>query len=298
MNPQSLPNGAQRGAIATKWPESWNLYHNGFFHPHTKHIGQHAKDETFPFTLHTPMFGGTFGRPALFLHEGTSKKDTKVAAVKPIKYHNPFTKNYWVPTNKNNFRVLLHTKASTPGDSFKVENCQPVDVACLFSAHLVRRVFAFSLDVPGAGYGAQSFEWRESRGQEVRSLHSGPEWMDKVGASFGWVLVWLNSPNTAGRRGGAGRGRERPKQSGFLAGVADKASEFMSGGEDGEVVAVWAEGNMKGSKLGLFRFLGSGKAQLGDQFMVVAVMTAMQIYQIQVAERQAKANERMNQNRN
>lgn len=293
MNPQLLSNGTPRGGITTKLPESWNLYRDGFRHPRTQHIGQHAKDSTFPFTLHNLMFGGQFGKPALFLHEGTSKKDTKIAAVKHIKYYNPFTKAYWVPTQKNNFRVLLNTKAST-GEPFKVGNCQAIDVACLISMHLGGRAFAFSLDVHGVGY-AQSFEWRQSNGPEVRSLHSGPEWMGKSGLAFGWVLVWLNSPNTAARRGAAGRGgREGPKQGGFRAGLADKASAFMSGGDDGEVVAVWAEGAMKGSKLGLFRFMGSGKAQLGDQFMVVAVMTAMQIYAIEVAERQAKATESMN----
>lgn len=292
MNPQSLPNGTQQRGLATRVPEKWNLYHNGFWHPRTKHMSQHAKDSTIPFTLHTPWFGGQFGRPALFLHEGPSKKDTKIAAIKLIKYHNPFTKAYWAPMHKNNFRVLLHAKAA--GAPFKIEACQPIDVACKPAMHVGGRAFAFSLDSPGVGGHAQSFEWRQSNGQEVRELHSGPEWMDKAGLAFGWVLVWLNSPNTAARRGAAAA--RPPKQGGFRAGLADKASAFMSGVEDGEVVAAWAEGNMKGSKLGLFSFHGSGTARLGEEFMLVAVMTVMQIYEIQVAERQAKATSNMNTN--
>ncbi|KAI1768411.1 hypothetical protein GGR53DRAFT_532337 [Hypoxylon sp. FL1150] len=120
------------------------------------------------------------------------------------------------------------------------------------------RGYAFSMKVGQPGHQhVEQFEWRSTRGSEVRGLHP---------RAYGWKLVRV------GRKSGDGGGREV------------RATGESSDGK--EIVAVW--GTTRSSFLGwlllrkkafMFQLRGSGETgELGPKFHVFALMTALQIY--------------------
>ncbi|KAK0642172.1 hypothetical protein B0T16DRAFT_421129 [Cercophora newfieldiana] len=110
----------------------------------------------------------------------------------------------------------------------------------------------------------ERFEWRRSRGTEVKGVEGG--------SGSGWKLVRMGSDN------------ERS--------VGSRASKEGSGGEGGtvdgytsdgkEVVAVWADaGGLTLSRVGAFEFRGSGATgELGLLWSVMAVVTCMSIWHL------------------
>lgn len=131
----------------------------------------------------------------------------------------------------------------------------------------------FALPI-GANGELETFEWRRSRGSEVKSL--GASWR-------GWKLV---------RTQRAGHERESIDQytkrdDDSLPGYSSEDGKSDSGfaseeiaGE--EIVAVWAKTGTWTSlhDVGEFAFRGSGASgELGQRFAVMAVMTALSIWQ-------------------
>jgi hypothetical protein len=118
--------------------------------------------------------------------------------------------------------------------------------------------YSFSADV-GRGGGREQdvrrekFEWRTSRGGEVKNLDTGP----------GRKLVRLSTESD-----GVGGTRA----------VRDPGAT-----SDGrEVVAVWADnGRWRENRTGRFQFLGSGATgELGEGFAVMAIATALRIWEL------------------
>lgn len=113
-----------------------------------------------------------------------------------------------------------------------------------FAAHmrLTTERYDFVLQVPSGA--VEKFEWRMSKGDEVKALH---------GFKYGFKLVRL------------GEKFEGPNVS----------------GDGHEVVAAWAEpANLK-TECGRLELLGSAAdGQLGEAFNVAAVITAVRIWQL------------------
>ncbi|KAI2605181.1 uncharacterized protein GGS25DRAFT_419057 [Hypoxylon fragiforme] len=108
----------------------------------------------------------------------------------------------------------------------------------------------------------EDFEWRQSRGEEVRGLNKH--------AGYGWKLVRLSGNNA--EQGGGGGGSDRTK----------RAVGWTSDGQ--EVVAAWSHNNSwSANKVFKLQFLESGATGvLGDRFAVVALMTALKIFHHEV----------------
>jgi hypothetical protein len=136
--------------------------------------------------------------------------------------------------------------------------------------------WTFAIPVGGNGE-VEVFEWRRSRGSEIKQL--GASWR-------GWKLV---------RMGSSGRGQHdaaeyhekddeslpRYSSEDEKHGRADSVHAIEENGE-GEIVAVWAKSGCWTSlhDVGEFAFHGSGATgELGQRFAVMAVMTALCIWQ-------------------
>ena len=134
--------------------------------------------------------------------------------------------------------------------------------------------FALPVGIDGE---VETFEWRRSRGAEIKQL--GASWR-------GWKLVRLGS-NNHGQRDAAqyqevdDESLPRYSSEDEKHERADSAHATEEAEED-EVVAVWAKTGCWTSlhDVGEFAFLGSGASgELGQRFAVMAVMTALCIWQ-------------------
>ncbi|KAI1771219.1 hypothetical protein F4818DRAFT_454864 [Hypoxylon cercidicola] len=112
--------------------------------------------------------------------------------------------------------------------------------------------FRFAVEVgpdPQTARRREVFEWRHSRGDAVAAFLDG--------AGAGWELVRLSD-------GGNGGGLVWPRS-----------------GDGREIVAVWSRARRRSlTKVLKFRFLGSGAmGVLGERWVIMAVMTALRMYQ-------------------
>ncbi|GAB7329858.1 hypothetical protein MBLNU13_g01573t1 [Cladosporium sp. NU13] len=134
--------------------------------------------------------------------------------------------------------------------------------------------FALPVGIDGE---METFEWRRSRGSEIKQL--GASWR-------GWKLVRMGRSS----RGQFDAAQYHEKDDESLPRYssedekherADSAHGIEVGGED-EIVAVWAKTGCWTSlhDVGEFAFLGSGASgELGQRFSVMAIMTALCIWQ-------------------
>ncbi|RSL74168.1 hypothetical protein CEP53_000517 [Fusarium sp. AF-6] len=120
---------------------------------------------------------------------------------------------------KKDFRVCL---PSFPGETLGIR--EELLRSCTVSTK--RETYWFGMQV-GEDQPVERFEWRQSRGREVKSM----------GARAGWKLVRLG---------------------GGLQGLAEE-NGTQGSASDGEIVAVWArDDSWSPYKIGEMRFLGSG----------------------------------------
>ncbi|KAI6086376.1 hypothetical protein F4821DRAFT_260067 [Hypoxylon rubiginosum] len=118
--------------------------------------------------------------------------------------------------------------------------------------------FNMRVGIPGQSQGTESFEWRVSKGSEVRDI--GGE------HAHGWKLVRLGREGPGGGSGG-GRGKRQKGET-----------------SDGkEVVAVWGTTSRTFSsddrRPFTLLFYGSGKTgELGEEWRAVAIATAVRLY--------------------
>lgn len=134
--------------------------------------------------------------------------------------------------------------------------------------------FALPVGIDGE---VETFEWRRSRGSEIKQL--GASWR-------GWKLVRMGSSS----RGQHDAAQYQDADDDSLPRYssedekherADSAVASEESGED-EIVAVWAKTGTWTSlhDVGEFAFLGSGASgELGQRFAVMAIMTALCIWQ-------------------
>ena len=151
--------------------------------------------------------------------------------------------------------------------------------------------FWFAMDVgEGAARRVERFEWRHSRGQEVKSMGQG---------SFGWKLVRLDPGDPEDedadaedgdlegykefvRGGGHGKKGGDAKEDEDEMGREGAASRSLT--KDGrEIVAVWADASvrkMSMTNVGELQFRGAGATgEFGTRWALMAVMTCLSMWQ-------------------
>jgi hypothetical protein len=134
--------------------------------------------------------------------------------------------------------------------------------------------FAIPVGINGK---VEIFEWRRSRGSEIKQL--GASWR-------GWKLVRLES-NNRGQDDAAEYHEKDDESLPRYSSEDEKHSRADSAhaseeSREGEIVAVWAKTGFWTSlhDVGEFAFHGSGASgELGQRFAVMAVMTALCIWQ-------------------
>lgn len=134
--------------------------------------------------------------------------------------------------------------------------------------------FALPVGIDGE---VEVFEWRRSRGSEIKQL--GASWR-------GWKLVRMGSSSRGQHEAAQFHEKDDESLPRYSSedekhGRADSAHGIEESGED-EIVAVWAKTGCWTSlhDVGEFAFLGSGASgELGQRFAVMAVMTALCIWQ-------------------
>ncbi|KAH7142590.1 hypothetical protein B0J13DRAFT_555821 [Dactylonectria estremocensis] len=212
----------------SRLPLAFNIYHKGWTSK-TYYLGEHEEQIRLTVTLHT-QFGHK--KPFLILHDGNNPDGPILGTVTKESLMNAHT---------------TITVPGRPGSSFN-----PISEHLGCNIALTYFTFTFSFDVGiGKDTRRERFEWRSSRGGEVKALD---KW------SWGWKLVRLGA--------GEGSGGSRSERS---------AGETSDGKQ---IVAVWAE-NSKWtmSKCGKFHFIGAGSTgELGEEWAFMAVMTALRLW--------------------
>ncbi|KAI0002852.1 hypothetical protein F4779DRAFT_112336 [Xylariaceae sp. FL0662B] len=187
---------------------------------------------------------GWAGGPHIVLHNGPSEGLPALAAV--IR------------------RTSLREKSIVSLPPMPGSGAGPSQEKCRTRPWRLRVIFRFAVEV-GADphlWKREAFEWRRSSGDAVASLCIG-------GVTRGWKLVRLAPGSSA------------PPRSMSDPSVSSAQTSNVS--NDGhEVVAVWADTKGDLTQAMRFRFLGSGEAgTLGDRWAIMAVMTALHIFQWQ-----------------
>ncbi|KAK5651430.1 hypothetical protein OQA88_12518 [Cercophora sp. LCS_1] len=177
------------------------------------------------FTADWPQ--GYHGR--LIFYNGPSKEHAPLARAKPAGFA------------AKDFAITL--PAVSPHDPERTEIMRHV------SSLWQKDMYWFAFPV---GDATERFEWRRSRGEEVKDVRNG--------AGRGWKLVRMGDIIPAGERGG-----EHEHNSG--------GGDYGVSSDGREIVAVWADyGSLSLSKMGTIEFRGSGATEeLGNMWRVMVV---------------------------
>ncbi|GAB7354236.1 hypothetical protein MBLNU459_g4775t1 [Dothideomycetes sp. NU459] len=133
---------------------------------------------------------------------------------------------------------------------------QPISELLKVKYHFLSSSYTFAVDT---SHGIpEKFEWRQSHGKEVRDVD---KW------SRGWKLVRMTGDGPDSH-GGKRAAREKGEA-----------------GDGKEVVAVLTDNSKLSRKMAKFQFIGTGTTgELGDFWTIMAVVTALRIWQIQLAD--------------
>ncbi|KAI5867850.1 hypothetical protein GGS23DRAFT_593117 [Durotheca rogersii] len=241
----SWPAEAGRVAGASgRFPAALNAYFPKTGLSRTLHLGQRADAPLLAVTTHS----GLTSRPLLEL---------RARAGGPV-IASADNESRWGCGRTSIVKVvgggsLAAAAEGAQADEFPAPPLREQTVVMRQRASWTHLSYGFSAAVGrGKDLRPEDFEWRRSRGPEVRQVNGG------AGLS-GWKLVRL----AAGHRSAEG-GK----------GAAGEASGA------GEVVAVWSH-NASASMTKVLRFqlVGSAAAGLlGDEFALVAIMTALKVW--------------------
>ncbi|KAI0900872.1 hypothetical protein F4806DRAFT_172215 [Annulohypoxylon nitens] len=244
----------QTPRIPRQFPNSFNMYRGSGIGNRHFTLGEHQNAPLYAVALHS----GFSGKPSVVLHNGPSDNRPPLAAVEKSGWSSKGTV-YLPPPPVMGAGANAGVRGSRGGKEGAAE--ERFEAGGGFG----HKIYTFSIETGvGAGARREMFEWRHSSGRAVKGLD---------GRSGGWKLCRLATGPPAGAEG---RG-------------------FVEGGERGsdgrEIVAVWAWASGSLTKLFKFSFLGSGaNGVLGERWAVMAVMTALKMWDIERRARQAAAN--------
>lgn len=218
-----------------KFPEALNLYApwtpsatwNGIWH-----LGPSQKERLFTFATGKPL---AHECPALY--EGSDTNGPVIGTVQ-VRYDRPVAD-------------ILIVVQPHPGSPLQ----QPLTLT-VGGAYDLKHPF----DAPvGQNGQPERFEWRKTRGEEVKKLKAD---------STGWKLVWTGTPatSTGDLRGGRGEG-------------------VTSDGFEVVAVAAWNALQVKSLRKTMkFLFVGKGATGVfGETWEAIAVLSFLQLYELDVA---------------
>ncbi|KAI0386658.1 hypothetical protein F5Y04DRAFT_242075 [Hypomontagnella monticulosa] len=198
------------------------------------HLGDDANKRLFAVSVHTGWGGKGPGRPGMILHNGPTDKDLMLAAAgeegEKASTYSP-----------NSIITLPALSGGAPG-----QYCTEVMRA---SKNMDTVVFRFSIEVGQKELHREDFEWRKSKGDEVKDFVESP-W------KCGFKLVRLSTHQNGG------------------------SSSQKAAGTEQEVVAVFAWSSTW-SVMTPFKvqFRGSGRdGALGERFTLMAVITSLRLW--------------------
>ena len=219
-------------AATIKFPPTMNGYYQWKF-TMTFHLGLSSDERLYAVSTHSTLFSK---RHTITLHDGPSDKDPTLATLTGEMY------------GKNTpFVMTIPTPPGTHQHP-RVENMTGNN-----SHNHVSTLFSFELSGPKNGLPRERFEWRTSRGKEIKEL---------ANHSYGWKLVRLSGPASG------------------IGGSRDERDEgFTSDGK--EIVAALAHSASWSATKGFtFAFMGSGlTGLLGEKWEIMAVLSAMQLWE-------------------
>ncbi|RYP24175.1 hypothetical protein DL765_000670 [Monosporascus sp. GIB2] len=232
----SASNPAPRTPIYTKFPPTLNAYYQKKV-TRTFHLGATVDKPLFAVKVHT----GHTSNPEVELYDGPGDTAPLLAAARRDSAR-------WLNTNV--------TLPASPRSGLPAST-EPMKVEWSWGKGGTHR---FSVEVDaGAASGKptwrrEAFEWRSSRGSEVRELATQ--------RSTGWKLVRLES----GPQGGSGGE------------TAQRSEGVTSDGK--EIVAVWAHNTpWNATKTFKMEFRGSAASGvLGERWEIMAVVTALRLW--------------------
>lgn len=220
--------------LQCQFPPKFNLYSTSPFDGRSYTLGEHRSQPLYAVAMHS----GLSGQPSTILYSGASDQTAPLGTADGTALSSATTIELFLPGGAGPC-----TYQAESGGGF---------------AH---RTLRFDVEVGGGGNGGrETFEWRHSKGDEVRALGKQLQ---------GWKLVWLGSGGGGGGGGSSSSSAGGPKSS------------------DGNgVVAVWAHGHMSRSKFFCFQFVGSGLGSgMGDRWTLVTILTALRMWDRERAQR-------------
>ncbi|OTA99453.1 hypothetical protein M426DRAFT_325106 [Hypoxylon sp. CI-4A] len=260
--PGSSRNTSTRviAGVKHRFPQSLNAYYQKLGFSKSLNLGEHADKPLFAVSMHS----GLSGKPMLELHAGPSTSDPIIATSgnRSVFSSGMTTVVQIMPA------ASLFSQDSASGSTSQAQAAAAaaaaVETITMKETHDWRHLnitYPFSLEV-GLGGGSskdtrvEHFEWRSSRGAEIQTLTQ---------FSRGYKLVRVGSS-------AVGQGGRR----------ATRAAGATSDGL--EVVAVCAyNGSWSLSKAFKFQFLESGATGvLGDRFALVALMSGLKIWYVEM----------------
>ncbi|KAI1803758.1 hypothetical protein F4811DRAFT_523452 [Daldinia bambusicola] len=257
-------SGAGAGAIAgvsSRFPQCLNAYFEKKFLTKVFHLGEHAETPLYAVTMHS----GWSGKPLLEMHSGPSESDPIVATAGH--------ESRW-SSGKHTIIQVFPNPADPTGPSTSAGESSSGSGSGsgsgfgsqgagktfnMIEKHSWTRLWhELSIEVGiGKDLRVENFEWRRTRGEEVKEL-------DKWGQ--GWKLVRLSG--TAAAAGG---------------------QNATSDGK--EVVAVWTvNSSWSMNKFCKFQFLESGATGvLGDAFALAALVSGLKIWYLEFIQTTASS---------
>ncbi|KAI0112938.1 hypothetical protein F4814DRAFT_420058 [Daldinia grandis] len=237
--PGGSSSGAAAGVIAgvnNRFPQCVNAYFERKFTSSAFHLGEHADTPLYAVTMHS----GWSSKPLLEMHSGPNESDPVIATAGH--------ESRW-SSGKHTIIQIFPDPSTSAGESSSgpgsAVTAKTIDMVQKNS--WTRQWQELTIEVGiGKDLRLENFEWRRTRGEEVKEL-------DRWGN--GWKLVRLSGT------------------------VPGRAS--TSDGK--EIVAVWTlNGKPSMNKFCKFQFLESGATGvLGDTFALAALISGLKIWYIE-----------------
>lgn len=241
------PHPGGNGEYSIGIPNSFKIYIRAF-HRHPRAYLAHRKQE--------PLFALTYTLRDVTLHGGAQKASHAVAT---YVHH-----NLWNP-KKRSAQVRLSTTGSGAGAELEVAArgssalLPPYQKVIIKNSSLLTASFTVDVPSPAGGFRPETFQWRRSRGPAIAAAAA----MGTSGSGSS-----SDTPLLTNRIHHGGMKLVR-----LATDARHGGGEVATGG--GEVVAVLYIGS-KLTTRGYFMFQGTGaQGILGDRFRIIAVMTAV-----------------------
>ncbi|KAI2638973.1 hypothetical protein GGS26DRAFT_543466 [Hypomontagnella submonticulosa] len=212
------------------------------------HLGDSANKRLFAVSVHTGLGGKGPGRPGMILHNGPTDKDPMLAASSDEGKASTYSPNSIITL------PALSNGASGGYCTEIMRAARSLDTA----------VFRFSIEVEQKELRREDFEWRKSKGDEVKDFVE-PPW------KCGFKLVRLSTQQNSTSNGSA-------------------ASQRVTSA-DQEVVAVFVWSSTW-SVMAPFRvqFRGSGRdGSLGERFTLMTAITSLRLWWLKLQGRTSES---------